>query len=304
MGFDLYFAGSRTPGADDWLAANKCCRLFSQLNDKKAIAAWNEYEVRGKLFVDSGAHSAHTQGIEIPVDDYIQYVNDLDEYISIFAQLDKIPGMYRKPKTIEDWVTAPELSWKNYLYMRERVKSPDKLIPVFHQGENFKWLNTMLETTFEGGKHIPYIGLSPRGDVSVKDKRAFIDKSFNIILKSSNPRVKVHAFGMTSLDVLEMFPFYSADSTTWLLIAAMGQILTPWGLIYVSSKGTADPLHIKNQPVLARDKILSYIKDKGFTLDQIQEDYAARMLVNAMYLKNWADNYVYKGTKPAKKSLF
>lgn len=302
MAFDLYFAGSRTQGVDDWLAENEQPRLFSQLNDKKAIEAWNRYEKRGKLFIDSGAHSAHTKDFEVDVDAYIQYVNNLDDYVSIFAQVDKIPGVYRKPKTIKDWEEAPAKSWENFLYMHERLKSPDKCIPVFHQGENFRWLKTICDAKFDG-KSIPYIGISPRGDVRVKDKEKFIAECFQIIEDSPNPDVKVHAFGMTTLEVLERYHFYSADSTTWLLTAAMGRIMTPWGLVYCSNRSKFETTPDQLFPA-AKEAIFAYIKEMGYDYDQIVEDYVARMQINCRYLKNWADNYQHKPVNTRRKRLF
>lgn len=301
MAFDLYFAGSRTGGVDDWLSDNLTPRLYSQLNDRSSIKKWNEYKKRGKLFIDSGAHTAHTQMREVDVDDYLAYVNELDDYITIFAQVDKIPGIYRKPKTIKDWQEAPEKSWENYLYMRERAKSPEKIIPVFHQGENLKWLSNMLEAKFDG-KHIPYIGISPRGDVSVKVKENYISDCFKVIEESSNPNVKVHAFGMTTLDVLERYHFYSADSTTWLLTAAMGNIMTPWGLIYCSDRNIDKT--VKAMPRAAQEAFLSYIKDTGYTYEQLEKDYTARMIVNCRYLKNWSDNYQFKPSTARRNRLF
>lgn len=38
--------------------------------------------------------------------------------------------------------------------MKDRIKSRDKLIPIFRQGEDFKWLKNMLEYTHEDGTHI------------------------------------------------------------------------------------------------------------------------------------------------------
>lgn len=302
MGFDLYFAGSRTGGVDDWLSSHEAPRLFSQLNDRMSIKKWIEYEKRGKLFIDSGAHSAHTKDLEVDVDNYIAYVNGLDDYVSIFAQLDKIPGVYRKPKTIKDWEEAPAKSWENFQYMHERLKSPEKCIPVFHQGENFKWLKTICEAKFDG-KHIPYIGISPRGDVRVKDKEKFISECFQIIEDSSNPDVKVHAFGMTTLEVLERYHFYSADSTTWLLTAAMGKIMTPWGLVYCSNKSKWETSADKMFPA-AKEAVFDYIREAGYEYDQIVDDYVARMIINCRFLKNWADNYKFTPVNSKKRRLF
>lgn len=302
MGFDLYFAGSRTGGVDDFLAAQKAPRLYSQLNDRSSIRKWNEYEVRGKLFIDSGAHSAHTKNKEVDVDKYLDYVNSLDEYVEIFAQLDKIPGVYRQKKTIQDWQSAPAESWENFKYMHERLKSPKKCIPVFHQGENFKWLETMLREKLDG-EHIPYIGISPRGDVRVKDKERFISDCFSVIESSSNPDVKVHAFGMTTLEVLERYHFYSADSTTWLLVAALGKIITPWGLIYCSNKSKETKRADQMQSV-AKEVIFDYVRQAGYEYDEIVESYTARMIINCKYLLNWAENYKFTPVNTKRRRLF
>lgn len=302
MAFNLYFAGSRTKEIDDWLSANNCNRLFSQLNDRRAIKDWCEYESKSKLFIDSGAHSAHTRGVSLDVDDYIKYVNELDSKVSIFAQVDKIPGTYRKPRTIQEIQEAPKLSWDNYLYMRSRLVSPDKCLPVFHQGEDFKWLDNMLEATFDG-KHIPYIGLSPRGDISVKQKEVFIAECFKHIKNSSNPQVKTHAFGMTSLNLLERYPFYSADSTTWLLVAAMGNVMTPWGVWYCSKRTLTDN-NLNCLPSDALEAVKEYFNSLGFTLEQISDSYEARMIANCMYLKKWADEYKYMPVTITYNKLF
>ena len=232
MAFNLYFAGSQCKEADELMVKLNCNRLFSQENDRKNISNWQNYkhsrrtQYKGNIFIDSGAFSVHTKGIELDVDEYINYINSIDDDIHIFAQVDKIPGEFGKEKTKEQILEAPKLSWDNYLYMKEKVVSRDKLLPIFHQGEDFKWLHNMLEYTHEDGSHIDYIGISPANDKSSKEKEIFIHKCFNIIKKSSNPSVKTHAFGMTSKWILERYPFTSADSTSWLMTGANGNIMT------------------------------------------------------------------------------
>lgn len=300
--FDLYYASATTTKTINELSKEKLPILYSQYYQKNLINSLIKSDYKGKLFVDSGAHTAHTKNVEINVDDYIEYINSITENVYVFAQLDKIPGIYLKPKTIEDWANAPKQSWDNYLYMRDRVKEPHKLMPVHHQGENFKWLENMLEWTDKNGNHIPYIGLSPRGDVAVSTKIDYLSRCFQIIEKSSNPDVKTHALGMTSLDVLEMFPLYSADSTSWKLCAAMGCIMTPWGNIYVSERGKLDKNYILNQNEEIKNKFFSYIENLGFTFDDLATNDNARYIANIKYLKNWADNYKFKG-HTIKKSI-
>lgn len=293
MAFNLYFAGSQCKEADELMVKLNCNRLFSQENDRKNISNWQNYkhsrrtQYKGNIFIDSGAFSVHTKGIELDVDDYIEYINSIDKDIHIFAQVDKIPGEFGKQKTKEQILEAPALSWKNYLYMKDRVNSRDKLLPIFHQGENFKWLRNILEYTHDDGSHIAYIGISPANDKSAKEKEVFIRKCFDMIAKSSNPTVKTHAFGMTSRWILEQYPFTSADSTSWLMTGANGNIMTPYGIILVSKNKLNDPSHINNMPTKARENVEQFVEKLGYQLEEAMIDYKIRMCINISYLKQW-----------------
>ena len=156
---DLYMAGSTFKGLDEWLQEKGYNKLLSQENDRRIIATWIEAKRKGqasnsKLFIDSGAFSAHTKGVEIDVDEYIEYLNANDDAFTIYAQVDKIPGRFGQPKTREQKLEAPKISWENYLYMVDKLKSPKKLLPVFHQGEDFKWLHNILEYRDKNGEPI------------------------------------------------------------------------------------------------------------------------------------------------------
>lgn len=298
--FDLYFAGAKNKVADKYLLENDANRLCSQLLDKRNISDWinNKSDV-SKLFIDSGAYSAYTKGTELSVDSYITYLNSISKHCTIFAQLDTIPGMMNRPKTLEEKLNAPRLSWENYLYMRERLDEPKKLIPIFHQGEDYKWLHNMLEWVDENGEHIDYIGVSPATDVlGLED---FLTTSFDIIENSSNPKVKTHAFGMTQLRLLEIYPYTSADSTSWKLSAAMGSIYTPWGLIYVSDRGKYEKSYILNQPKYAQNNLMSYIEECGYSFEEVAKFDYARYIVNIKYLMNWAKNYKFRGRRKRSK---
>jgi len=306
-GFQLYFAGSQNRVAEAYLRKSGANRLASQLLDRPVIKGWIEGrsrgECKGHLFIDSGAFSAHTRGAEVDVDAYIEFINSIDEHVYLFAQVDKIPGVFRQPKTPQQLAEAPELSWKNYLYMRERVKSPNKLLPIFHQGEDYKWLENMLEATFDG-EHIPYIGISPANDQPVAEKEKFIDKCFKIIKSSSNPDVKTHAFGMTSLHLLERYPFTSADSTSWIMNGANGSIMTKYGSVTVSASRRHAPDHILNMPKAAQQEIQQYVESHGYTLEGLAHDYKQRIIFNIQYLLEWARNYKYKPSSVKRRTLF
>lgn len=300
--FDLYFAGAKNTIADEYLLKKGAHRLCSQLIDRKNIRDWiaRKSDI-SKLFIDSGAYTAYTKGVILNVDDYITFLNSITSDCTVFAQLDTVPGQMGKPKTAEERARAPELSWRNYLYMRERLVEPLKLIPVFHQGEDYKWLHNMLEYTDSDGMHIPYIGISPAVDVPGLDD--FLNTSFDIIEHSSNPNVKTHAFGMTQLKVLETNPYTSADSTSWKLCAAMGRIFTPWGICDVSTRRLKDRTHVINQHPEAFSRIEEYVEDLGFSFEDVANFDYVRYMINIEYLMDWARNYKFRG-RCKKRRLF
>lgn len=271
---NLYFAGSSHTYSSNWINENQLNRLFSQELNRAEVTKMIELkksgQYTGKILIDSGAFTAHTKGIEVDVDEYITYLNGITEYIECFAQVDKIPGQFGKLKTEQDLKDAPRLSWENYLYMRPKLKQPEKLMPIYHQGEDVKWLRNMLEWVDADGSHVPYIGISPANDKSQKEKDAFIDMCFSEIKKSSNPNVKTHAFGMTNLKTLEKYPFTSADSTAWALTAVNGGIMTPHGVIGMSAQ-SKNSNAFKFKPPGQQEALRNYIASKGFDINNFIE---------------------------------
>ncbi len=299
-GFDLYFAGTQNNDAEMWMLTNHSCRLQSQVNDRSNIRRWVNTPDRGKLFIDSGAYTAFTKGRVVDVDEYISYINSISSTLYCFAQVDHITG---KGETKED---TARLSWENFLYMRTRVSEPHKLVPIFHQGEDLKWLQNMLEYSDNIGK-LDYIGFGAMVGTGVtrEDKCLFFDRAFSIIEKSSNPDVKIHAMGMTSLSLLELYPFYSADSTSWIMQAATGSIFTPWGLIDVSDKNRFLKTSPLNSSPMFMEHLCNWLRYIGFTLEEVMDSYRPRTICNLIALTDWAKNYKYKGGKRIiKKSLF
>lgn len=301
-GFDLYFAGTQCDLCENWMLENKSCRLQSQVNDRKNISRWVQDSVEGsKLFIDSGAYTALTQGKEVNVDEYIEYINGISDNVYVFAQVDYIP------KNANDTTDTGEASWQNYLYMLERVKEPNKLIPIYHQSENLSVLKRMVEFVKPDGNYIDYIGFGALAGtgITVPQKQQFFRKCYEVILTSKNPNVKVHAMGMTSLSLLEMFPFYSADSTSWIMQGAMGNIQTPWGMLDVSDKNKFQKNSLFNSHPEAKEKVIAWLEENGLTFDGVVNGYKSRMLCNLITLTEWARNYKYKGGDLVfKKRLF
>lgn len=314
MPFTLYSAGTTSKESTDYKRKIGYPQLLSQYLEKKNILDWVEYlkghpECKSKLFIDSGAFTAHTKGVDIPVDSYIEFVNSIDDYVTIFAQMDKIAGIRGQEVSTEEQQEAPRLSWENYLYMVKRVKSRDKLLPVFHQGDDFKWLKNMLEYTHEDGKHIKYIGISPNKGLSSSTWKPWLEKVFKYINESSNPNVCTHAFGVGAIKVLEQFPFTSADSTTWLKVSSFGSVMINGTTMVVSNRKRNDPDHILNKSTAVIEDVKKICQEIGITLEDLLDDDDTnsrinRELFNLTYLKKWADNYVFKGNNIYKSELF
>lgn len=281
--FNLYFAGT-DPHADDLLQERHALRLFSQSNERTRIEQWKSVGCDDRLFIDSGAFSVAHAGKTVDIDDYINYINS-NPNIPIFVELDVIPFPVLNAQTSKQ---CAEDSWKNYLYMKEHVTTDCYLLPLYHFGEPWSALERILNTEIDG-KLPEYIGIGGRHGVAKSLQESYFDEVFSIIQSSKNPNVKIHAFGMTMLDTLEKFPFYSADSTSWLKTAITGSIVTKCcGLVYMNSKVTG--------------LVEQEINEKGFVKDELIADYTKRMKFNALFYLDWAENYQYKGKKSFNKT--
>lgn len=317
------FSGSLTNEMHDMLSASPDFEpldiLITQL-DRSAITKAIQWKKEGFcrwLFIDSGAFSVHTGNGKLPgwksstpptfrdwEDAYIEYLNSIDEYIDVFAQLDTIPGKFQQPKTPEDYAESAKKSWENYLYMRSKVKSPGKCMPVFHFGEDFSVLKHMLEWKDENGEHLDYIGLSPANDVNVEMKDTYIDECNRIIAQSSNPNVKTHLYGYTSLEGLSKLACYSADSISHRLIAAYNKILSVnFGVISITKRSRTSNTKSNLSFVETCDeynmsKLQDEIKHYGFTLDQLQESSSARVAFNMLNIQKLIrTRYAYDAKK-------
>ena len=261
--------------------------LVSQL-DRGSIKKMFEFQDQGyvnNIFVDSGAFSFHTGKAKLDLEEYIEYLNSIDDRLTVYAQVDTIPGKFGQPKSHQDYIDSAQKSWDNYLYMRTKLKSPKKLTPVFHYGEDFDNLRRMLEWKDENGEHIDYIGISPANDSPQKVKDLYMKNVYEIIAKSSNPKVKTHLYGMTSINGLSKVPAYSADSISHRHIAAYNKILVPkYGVISLTdrarsstSKSGLSFIHTASPEDLK--EVEDYIISLGTTFDELKESSYARCAV-------------------------
>ena len=288
--------------------------LVSQL-DRSGVQKMLEYMDRGavkSLFIDSGAYSIHAQGfekvakgrftkIEDFIDEYIEYCNNMDDKIIAVAQVDHIPGVFKQPKRPEDYVESAEMSWDNFLYMYPKMKSPEKLLCVFHQGESFEHLSKMLEWKDPDGNKLPYIGISPSNDRSTPEKDVYLKEVYDFIAKSSNPNVKTHLFGYTSIPGLPKFPWYSCDSTSHRLRAAYCKVFTKkWGTISLSSKRAtrtkSDQMFTEVADPNTLAELTNIAEKYGLTIQGLIDESSCRTVFDILQLQEYVRENPYKPT--------
>ena len=278
----LYFAGvsdTDRPPVDS-------NALFSYIDQGKLqFDKLKDFIKPGKLFIDSGAFSAWTKGSRVNVKEYINWLNERVDDIDLCGQVDVIPGDRVFGATPTQVKEAAEKTWENYLFMRKRMKNPTALLYTYHIGEPIEFLERALEWKDENGNPIPYMALGGMVGKSHQLRDTFLEKCFITIRKSSNPDIKIHAFGMTDFDLLEKYPIYSADSTSWIMVGAMGNVMSDFGTICVSENQKNDPKHYSHLSKESIDNFNNMISEFGFTLDELAEHRDNRILFNAMYMQ-------------------
>ncbi len=299
-GLDYFFVAWNSKELFDILMENNCNILLSQHNNRNMIKQLIDYKVEhpeytGKLFIDSGAYSVSTKGETVDIDDYISYINGISEYVDMIAPLDVIPK-FKGDNTEEQ-------SESNYMYMMEHLKEPNKLIPVFHEGESWDYLVRILDY----GKD--YIALGALVGASKSQISYFLNRAFSIILdyeKKTGRKIKVHTFGMTNQKLLQSYPIASADSTSHIMCASRGSIMTDYGIIPVSEVQTNLKKHIFNRGDEAMKNLQKYLDKLGVDLDQITGDrgYVYRTIINVWYILDFCKNYEYKNKVGIPKPLF
>ena len=214
------------------------------------------------LMLDSGAYSAWKKGIKINIDEYIKFVEDNREYIDVYINLDVIDN--------------GQASFDNWKYMRSCGLNP---VPVYHASTDVKYLIKYL-------KEVDYIGIGGIATWTRKQRLQSFDRLWSTYLVDffGIPTHKVHAMGMTSLQLMLRYPWYSVDSTSWVLTGRYGSIFVPryrkgkyvydentWKVL-VSTRLTpgslAEGKHISTYSEMERERILDYIHSKGYCLGE------------------------------------
>jgi hypothetical protein len=242
-------------------------------------------DFRGRrLFLDSGAFSAFTKGVKIDIEEYARYVIKNKTIVEVAANLD-------------DLSNDKEAAAKNTAVNQKRLEALTRgsgvpIIPVFHCREDTKWLKLLMDKY----EHIALGGMVPE---STPWLRGWLDDLFTrfICNPDGTPRVKVHGFGLTTFDLMFRYPFYSVDSTSWVLVARYGSILIPRGAegvtkVCISSDSPRVhdwDAHFDTMSTVEKKKVEQMIGDAGFDPEELRITYWKRDLFNIWALRQMCD---------------
>jgi len=143
------------------------------------------------------------------MESYAAYILKNKSGIDIHANIDVIPD--------------PELSWRNLKWLEAKGLNP---LPVIHLGTSVKWLHRHLD---EGYDFIGLGGLVASGGIGNNSyARKWCDRMFETICDTNDrtPSIKVHGFGLTGA-IARVYPWYSVDSTRWVMVGSFGALLVP-----------------------------------------------------------------------------
>ncbi|QBQ71197.1 queuosine tRNA-ribosyltransferase [Shewanella phage S0112] len=220
-----------------------------------------------QVFLDSGAFSSWSQGVEVDLPAYCDYIHRNKDII--LHEDDAIVA------SVLDKIGSDQGTYENQLEMERRGVRP---LPCFHYGEDPRYLEYYVA-------NYSYITLGGMVAQSTPDLLIWLDELWEKYLTDSSgrPKTKVHAFGVTTPVLMRKYPWFSVDSSSWVQVAANGGIMINERAVPVSESSPARK--VENQHYLtlspsqqkAIDKI---VESKGYTVDRLSKEYLARWVYN------------------------
>lgn len=225
-----------------------------------------------KIFLDSGAFSMFTQKKQVDLEVYAEFIKENQDIIEVSSNLDHI-GRGGEKKTYEN---------------QKKLESFGvDICPVHHARDDDEWLQRYLDDGYE------YIFLGGMVPETTQYLRKWLDRVWEKYLTNpdGSAKVKVHGFGLTTGELMLRYPWYSVDSTRWVMAAAMGTILFDHVKHRVMSVSDTGPT-VKNKgrnfinlTKIEQEYILKMVEGEGFHMANLIEDYAWRWRWNIEFYR-------------------
>lgn len=183
------------------------------------------------FFLDSGAHSLYHKYIKTTLTGKMdhswfwrngEFTPEFRIMLDSYASFIKLYGKGIDHYATLDVIYNPELSWKSLKYLENYHGL--KPVPVIPLSSHPRWMDKYLDAGYK------YIGLPCLAQRDVKQGYVkWADEMFNRICDTRDrlPGVKIHGFGVGSVDMMRRYPWYSVDSSSPYKYAGNGWVCVP-----------------------------------------------------------------------------
>lgn len=220
-----------------------------------------------EVFLDSGAFSAWSKGIEVDLPAYCKYIQDNNDIIrkedgavmaSVLDSIGDDLGTYRNQKRMEHLGVRP--------------------LPCFHYGEDPRYLEYYVA-------NYSYITLGGMVAQSTKNLLIWLDEMWEKYLTdgAGRPLTKVHAFGVTTPILMKRYPWFSVDSSSWVQVAANGSILFNQKAMAISNESPSRKVENQHFTTFApahQKAIIKQLTSQGYDVERLSTQYLARWIYN------------------------
>jgi hypothetical protein len=285
----IYLAGLYTTHLYAYPIVNEANACFRDLNYPWMLESYHYintdrltsviHETKGKVFLDSGAFSAFTLGVEINKETYGEYINTNREIIECASVLDAIGDPVQTLKN-QEWFDQQKID----------------VLPCFHFGEPIEYLEHYI-------KNYPRITLGGMVPINKMVLRDWLDHLFaeHICDADGLPKVKVHGFGMTTWDLLFRYPWHSVDSTSWVMGSKLGSIYITLGdkqFIVSIAEGANSEKQLNasfaSLPKIQQEVIEAEIESHGYTIEALKASWQLRNRYNCDYFRRIQERGIQK----------
>ena len=229
-----------------------------------------------RVILDSGAYTAYKKGIKIDIDKYAEYVKTHKEEFFDSFTLDHIgtgeENLKSKSKSETD---SAQLSYRNWKHLKEQGADT---IPIYHLGEDEIWLQKYLKQT-------DYIGIGAIANLDSNKRKWGLDVMFKKYFTDSKgkPTVRIHGLGITDIELMVRYPWFSVDSFTPVISAVWGSVLLPrerdgklnyleMEICHISNQSkftTGSSGSFSNYPKRLQERYVQLFEENGFELGKL-----------------------------------
>lgn len=217
-----------------------------------------------RVFLDSGAFSSFSLGVDVDIGEYAEFIKEHEDIIEMASVLDAIGDH--------------EQTYRN---QKELERRGCFVLPCYHYGEPFELGRFYAE-------NYPYMTVGGMVPIPNQKLEPWLDEVWEKALTDSDglPLTKVHGFGLTSRPLMEKYPWYSVDSSSWVQAASNGNIVLPEvrKIIPISDRSPAKKKfgqHYISMPPMMQEYISKLLNYYGLTVEDVAHEYRCRWSLNA-----------------------